>query len=76
MIYFIFSKPQMARYNLPKYGISDKSHDFIQMRLKYMADSIFKYENNSTVYFKDRGTNNKQYSSEDILAIRLQAVLL
>jgi hypothetical protein len=77
MIYLIMNEELVKNTILPpvilfqSYGI-----DRIPRDLRYGADYIFEFENGKTVYLKDRNGTDYQYTSEEMVVLRLKSVLL
>ena len=72
MIYLKFNHIVGERYGVPELLVLNTSFENMKIRLKYIAEEIFEFSNGKTVYYKDRGGSNYQYTEDEIIMFKLK----
>lgn len=81
MIFFLYSNWVRERKGFPEVNaVSGKTEfDNLGFQEKAMAETIFTFKNGKTIYLKNRfinPANGYQYSEEEMVVLKLKAVLL
>jgi hypothetical protein len=77
MIYMKFTVSVRDRYpNLPEYACYRCRIVDAPLKTTHLADYVFEFFDEGTVYYKDRTGNNYQYTGEEKVVLALKAVLI